>query len=75
MKYNSEDVVLDVERIVWGTKNKSLVERLRMVVVCLKFKWNKNEFKMFAVFRQSAKETSENIWGDDNYLKNIQYSP
>ena len=37
---DSEDVVLDVERVVGRTKDESLVERLRVVIVGLQNEQN-----------------------------------
>ena len=50
VKNDSENIVLNVKRIVCGTKDEGLVKRLRMVVVRLQ---KQNKFKLDRFLRKS----------------------
>ncbi len=49
-----ENVVLDIERVVGRSKNKSLVERLRVVIVRLKTTPKKKTFSTQNEYSQAA---------------------
>lgn len=54
MQYDPENVVLDIERVVGRSKNKRLVEGLRVVIVRLKTNQKTNTFSTQNEYSQAA---------------------
>jgi hypothetical protein len=61
VQYDPENVVLDIERVVGRSKNKRLVEGLRVVIVRLKTNQKKHFFYPKRVFPSSHIETIQEL--------------